>query len=130
MVNQLANWRARIAQTDKKLSARHINLDPAGYFLIYIDRENGLICADHYAIVVDKRGLAIDPDTGKPLSAKGPTKNEIIARYKAPSAKALSVDIFEREQSPITHFNHAAYLGREFQRAEFALLTGEEYVQD
>jgi dihydropteroate synthase len=130
MVNQLANWRARIAQTDKKLSARHIDLDPAGYFLIYIDRENGLICADHYAIVVDKRGLAIDPETGKPLSAKGPTKNELIARYKAPSAKALCVEIFEQGQNPITHFNHAAYLGREFQRAEFALVTGKEYVQD
>jgi dihydropteroate synthase len=130
MVNQLANWRARIAQTDKKLSARHIHLDPAGYFLIYIDREQGLICADHYAIVVDERGLAVDPDTGKPLSAKGPTKNELITRYKAPSAKALSVEIFEQAQSPVTHFNHAAYLGREFQRAEFALVTGEEYVQD
>jgi len=27
-------------------------------------------------------------------------------------------------------FDHAAYLGREFTRAEYALITGEEYIQD
>lgn len=31
---------------------------------------------------------------------------------------------------PCTHLEHANYLGRELQRAEFALATGAAYVQD
>lgn len=31
---------------------------------------------------------------------------------------------------PCTHLEHALYLGRELQRAEFALVSGQEYVQD
>ncbi|MEL6940925.1 MAG: DUF4346 domain-containing protein, partial [Cyanobacteria bacterium J06598_1] len=31
---------------------------------------------------------------------------------------------------PITYLDHAAYLGREFVRAEIALVNGAEYIQD
>lgn len=31
---------------------------------------------------------------------------------------------------PVTRLEHANYLGREFQRAEAALISGEAYVQD
>ena len=31
---------------------------------------------------------------------------------------------------PVTHLEHANYLGREFARAEAALLSGQQYVQD
>ena len=31
---------------------------------------------------------------------------------------------------PCTRLEHANYLGREFQRAEMALTSGDEYVQD
>ncbi|MHC5815462.1 MAG: DUF4346 domain-containing protein, partial [Nostoc sp.] len=51
--------------------------------------------------------------------------------FSARTAKELCVKIFEETQPPpITLLDHAAYLGREFVRAEVALLTGEEYVQD
>ncbi|MFP4101864.1 DUF4346 domain-containing protein, partial [Coleofasciculus sp.] len=41
------------------------------------------------------------------------------------------VVIFEQTQPcPVTMLDHAAYLGREFMRAEFALISGQEYVQD
>ncbi|MDF5732749.1 MAG: DUF4346 domain-containing protein, partial [Rhizonema sp. PD38] len=30
----------------------------------------------------------------------------------------------------VSLLDHAAYLGREFTRAEMALVTGQEYVQD
>jgi dihydropteroate synthase len=41
------------------------------------------------------------------------------------------VKIFEETQPPpVTQLNHAAYLGREFVRAEMALVKGQEYVQD
>ena len=125
--------RGHLTEIDDKLSKRHIPLDPAGYFIIYLDRAEGLICAKHYGVVVNERGLAIDPDTGKPLSAKGTLSNPLLNIYTGRTAKELCVALFEtpeEEQSPVTHFNHAAYLGREFQKAEAALLAGTDYIQD
>ena len=72
-----------IAAIDDKLSKRFLELDPAGYFIIYLDREAGLICAKHFSNEVNEQGL-----------------------------------------------DHAAYLGRELMRAELALATGQDYVQD
>lgn len=47
------------------------------------------------------------------------------------TAKELSVKLCEEAQAPLlTRLEHANYLGRECQRAEFALITGDEYVQD
>jgi dihydropteroate synthase len=41
------------------------------------------------------------------------------------------VKIFEeQEPPPVTQLKHAAYLGRELVRAEIALVTGQDYVQD
>ncbi len=36
----------------------------------------------------------------------------------------------EAQPPPLSRLEHANYLGREFQRAEFAIITGDEYVQD
>ena len=116
---------------DDKLSQRHIDLDPAGYFIIYINREEGLIFAKHFSNIIDERGLAVDPETGKVIPAKGKVERTHTTVYSARTAKELSVKIFEETQPcPITMFDHAAYLGREFIRAEIALATGQEYVQD
>ena len=52
---------------DRQLSNRPIDLDPSGYFIIYVDRPAGIICAKHYTNVIDDRGLAVDPETGKVL---------------------------------------------------------------
>jgi dihydropteroate synthase len=48
------------------------------------------------------------------------------------SAKELSVQILEKGHTRqlCTHLEHANYLGREFQKAEFALLLAQKYVQD
>ncbi|AFY55590.1 hypothetical protein Riv7116_3115 [Rivularia sp. PCC 7116] len=116
---------------DDKLSQRHIDLDPAGYFIIYIDREQGLIFAKHFTNIIDERGLAVDPETGKVIPAKGKVERTHTTVYSARTAKELSVKILEETQPcPLTMFDHAAYLGREFVRAEIALATGQEYVQD
>ncbi len=117
---------------DEKLSKRHIDLDPSGYFVIYIDREEGLICAKHYGVLVNENGLAIDPITRTPLPAKGNILQTLLNTYTGRTAKELCVAIFERAiaQCPVSQFNHAAYLGREFQKAEAALATGGEYIQD
>ncbi|MGD1700682.1 DUF4346 domain-containing protein [Dapis sp. BLCC M229] len=120
-----------ITTIDKKLSKRQIDLDPGGYFIIFIDREASLICAKHFTNIIDDRGLAIDPETGKPIPAKGKVERQETTTFTARTAKEMSVKIFE-ETYPclVTMLDHAAYLGREFLRAETALLTGKEYIQD
>jgi dihydropteroate synthase len=116
---------------DDKLSQRHIDLDPGGYFIIYLDREVGLICAKHFTNVIDDRGLAIDPDTGKVIPARGKVERTQCTLFTGRTAKELCVAIFEQTQpSPVKLFDHAAYLGREFVRAENALISEQEYVQD
>ncbi|MBD2012934.1 DUF4346 domain-containing protein [Microcoleus sp. FACHB-53] len=116
---------------DDKLSKRDINLDPGGYFIIYLDREARLICAKHFTNVIDERGLAIDPETGKVIPAKGKVERTQSTLFTGRTAKELCVVIFEQTQPcPVTMLDHAAYLGREFVRAESALVDGEEYIQD
>ncbi|MDJ0516787.1 MAG: DUF4346 domain-containing protein [Okeania sp. SIO2F4] len=120
-----------ITTIDEKLSKRHIDLDPGGYFIIFIDREASLICAKHFTNIIDDRGLAIDPETGKPIPAKGKVERQETKIFTARTAKEMCVKIFEETYPcPVTMLDHAAYLGREFLRAETALLTGKEYIQD
>lgn len=127
-MNQTA---APLSAIDEQLSKRHINLDPGGYFLIYLDRESGLICAKHFTNVIDERGLAVDPETGKAIPARGKVDRTHSTLFTGRTAKELCVAIFEETQPPpVTMLDHAAYLGREFMRAENALITGQEYLQD
>jgi len=120
-----------ITAIDQELSKRFIALDPSGYFIIYLDREAGLICAKHYTNIINEQGLAVDPATGKVIPAKGKVERQAEQIYTARSAKELCVKIIEETQPcPLNMLDHAAYLGREFMRAEFALVTGTEYIQD
>lgn len=120
-----------LAAIDDKLSQRFIELDPAGYFIIYLDREAGLICAKHFTNLIDERGLAIDPETGKVIPVRGKVERTHTTVFTGRTAKELCVKLFEQTQPcPVTMFDHAAYLGREFVRAETAMLLGKEYVQD
>ncbi|AKG24037.1 DUF4346 domain-containing protein [Calothrix sp. 336/3] len=120
-----------LAAIDDLLSQRHIDLDPYGYFIIYLDRDAGLIYAKHFTNVIDERGLAIDPETGKVIPAKGKVDRTFTTVYTGRTAKEICVRIFEETQPcPVSLLDHAAYLGREFLRAEVALVTGQEYVQD
>lgn len=120
-----------LAEIDNKLSKRHIDLDPGGYFIIYLDLEAKLICAKHFTNVIDDRGLAVDPDTGKPIPVRGKVVRTASKIFTGRTAKELCVAIFEQNQPcDVTLLDHAAYLGREFVRAEIALINGSEYVQD
>jgi dihydropteroate synthase len=116
---------------DRELSNRHIDLDPGGYFIIYIDEVAKTICAKHFTNVIDDRGLAVDPVTGKVIPAKGKVERQPATIFTGRTAKELCVAIFE--QNPpclVTMLDHAAYIGREAQRAEAAMLAGTEYIQD
>lgn len=117
---------------DEQLSKRFIELDPGGYFLIYLDREAGLICAKHFTNVINDKGLACDPETGEPLPCEGGIQRSHSRVYTGRTAKELCIAIFEDPKTPcpITFLDHAAYLGREFMRAEMALISGAEYIQD
>ncbi|NEP58170.1 MAG: DUF4346 domain-containing protein, partial [Symploca sp. SIO2G7] len=115
-MNQTAD---ALSAIDNKLSKRHIDLDPGGYFLIYLERETGLICAKHFTNVINERGLAVDPDTGRPIPARAKVDRTHATLFTGRTAKELSVAIFEQTQPPpVTMLDHAAYLGREFVRAE------------
>jgi dihydropteroate synthase len=116
---------------DNKLSNRYIELDPEGYFIIYLDRTAGLICAKHYSNVINEKGLACDPETGEPLPCNGTIERIPTATFCGRTAKELCIKIFEETQPcPIRYLDHAAYLGREFVRAEIALISGHDYIQD
>ncbi|MGB3765120.1 MAG: DUF4346 domain-containing protein [Phormidesmis sp.] len=121
-----------LAALDNQLSKRYIELDPEGYFLIYLDREANLICAKHFTNTINEKGLACDPETGKPLPVRGKNVRQENRIFTGRTAKELCIAIFETPETPcpISYLDHAAYLGREFVRAEMALIDGSEYVQD
>ncbi|NES93713.1 MAG: DUF4346 domain-containing protein [Desertifilum sp. SIO1I2] len=120
-----------ITEIDEQLSKREIELDPGGYFIIYLDQEAKLICAKHYTNVINDRGLAVDPETGEVIPARGKVNRTAETLFTGKTAKELCVKIFEQTQpSPVTLLDHAAYLGRELVRAEMALIHAQEYVQD
>ena len=116
---------------DDQLSNRFIALDPAGYFLIKLDRETAELVVEHYRNDVDERGLATDPETGEVLSCRGSGPRTAAAVYRARTAKEMGIQLTEGDgPHPLSCLDHALYLGRELQRAELALLTGIDYVQD
>ncbi|MEM9214286.1 MAG: DUF4346 domain-containing protein [Cyanobacteria bacterium P01_F01_bin.150] len=120
-----------ITALDNKLSNRFIELDPEGYFLIYLEREEGFICAAHYRNSINTQGIAVDPETGKPIPCKGPVKRTPSKIYKGRTAKELGIKLTEEaDPCQIGRLDHALYLGREFVRAEIALISGQEYIQD
>lgn len=123
---------AALTALDNQLSKRFIQLDPAGYFLIYLDRVAGLICAKHFTNVINDKGLACDPVSGQPLPTRGKSARPETQIYTGRTAKELCIKIFEAPdgECPISYLDHAAYLGREFTRAEIALINGSDYVQD
>jgi hypothetical protein len=118
-------------QLDEALSSRAIALDQGGYVLIKLDREAGLLLAEHYSNGIDARGLATDPDTGEVLACRGGVPRQPLQIYRGRTAKELGIALSEVEDAPaLTRLDHALYLGRELQKAEACLFDGSEYIQD
>jgi dihydropteroate synthase len=129
--SQLSALTAALTAVDRELSNRFIDLDPAGYFVIYLDRAAQQICAKHYTNAINDEGIACDPDTGLPLPCAPKLERQPTQVFTGRTAKEICVKLFETTQPcPLGYLDHAAYLGREFVRAEMALLSGQNYVQD
>jgi tetrahydromethanopterin S-methyltransferase subunit A len=79
--------------------------DPAGYFVVYVDRSRHLLSLEHYR-----------------------TDGVLDTVIEGRTAAELYVPAIEKEL--VSRLDHAAYVGRELARAERALLTGDPYVQD
>lgn len=95
-------------QTITAAEKRKISLfDPKGCFKIVIDRVNEVIAALHFS--TSKRDK---PD----VIVKGKTAEDVYSKIV--------------EMNLVTRLDHAAYLGSELAKAEMALATGKEYIQD
>jgi dihydropteroate synthase len=116
---------------DAKLSKRQIELDPKGYFLIKIEPKTNELILEHYLNDIDQKGRAIDPKSGEPIGCKTKSRNQPNNIYRGKSAKQLGIQISEGHGPfPISHLDHAIYIGRELQRAEQCMITGKQYIQD
>ena len=82
-------------------------LDSEGMFKISIDRKEGVLVAIHYTSI----------DMAKPLDV-----------IKGKTAESVYSEIVRLEL--VSQLDHAAYLGIELEKAEIAMHTGKEYVQD
>lgn len=85
--------------------AERLVQDPAGYLVVYPDRERQRLLVEHYT---NDGGL-----------------DRIVQGRTATAVYATIID-----EDLVTRLDHAAYLGRELARAEHSLRTGEPYVQD
>lgn len=89
----------------KAHAPKRLELDPAGFFIILPHKASGIIVCEHY----ENSGRLVHMIEGKEAA--------LIA--------ATVVD-----SGFITRLDHAAYLGRELAKAEFAVKTGTTYIQD
>ena len=122
---------SKIYSLDQFLSKRSIDLDPLGYVIIKVDYECSEIIIEHYSNDIDDKGIAIDPETGLPISCNQANTRKPINIYRGRSAKEVGIKITEQSETPpISKLDHALYIGRELQRAEDALIGKTKYVQD
>lgn len=116
---------------DHTLSQRFIALDPAGYFLIRVDHSSQELVAEHYGNTINDQGLATDPDSGEVIRCQGAGPRQPLANYRGRTAKELGIALTEGQGPwPLSRLDHALYLGRELQKAERCLESGEDYIQD
>lgn len=118
-------------EIDQALSQRFIALDPLGYFLIKIDSLRQELVAELYSNTINEQGLATDPNTGEVIRCQGAGPRLPQAVFRGRTAKELGILLTEGEGPyPISRLDHALYLGRELQKAEHCLRSGNSYIQD
>ncbi len=116
---------------DDKYSSRFIELDPKGYFIIKVNHQTNELIVEHFSNNIDKEGLATDPDTGELLGCHTGNKRKPLSIITGRTAKEIGIKLTERnEPLPISKLDHALYIGRELQKAEYSLINGTTYIQD
>jgi len=93
-----------VAPVPGYLPARMVS-DPAGYFVIYVDRGREILSLEHYL-------------------------NDGVLDTVIEGASAAELYTPAIDRRLISRLDHAAYLGRELARAEESLRSGEPFVQD
>lgn len=119
------------AVLDKFLSTRGLTMDDKGYFMIKLDHERGIICTTYHSCIKNEKGEICDTK-GNKISCSGNNRPQPMETFEARTAKELTVMIFERWEyaKDLVSVGHAAYIGREAQKAEQCLFAGKFYQQD
>jgi dihydropteroate synthase-like protein len=98
---------AKAKVVDASAKSEPAILDSEGMFKIAVDRSENVLVAVHYVSV----------QMDKPVNViKGKTAESVYTKIM--------------EMGLVTRLDHAAYLGSELTKAEVALRTGKEYIQD
>jgi len=100
---------------------KDVILDPKGFFTIFVNREKGNIVVEHYSAEWDNRKY--DGDWKKCM-----TNHKLDRIFVGKNAEELAHTILR--EGFVSRIEHAAYLGRELQKAEQALKENKEYEQD
>ncbi len=95
---------ATIAPVAGRLPEKMVS-DPAGYFVVFIDRVHNLLSLEHY-------------------------RNNGVLTTIIEGRSAAEVYMTAIERGLLSRLDHAAYLGRELAHAEHSMSSGEPYVQD
>ena len=106
--------------TVEKITAKKdtiLILDPEGFFVINLDRENGDIIVEHYTNVSKDEGKG----SGRVSTGK---LNKVIV-----GADAHSIVQTIAREGLVSRLDHSAYLGMELYKAEQALKDGSKYEQ-
>ena len=104
-------------ETIEATKHKRMTEDPHGFFVIFMDQDRKEIVVEFYESV-------IKDEKSKKKIGTGKLGLVVCGR----SAEALCHTIAREDL--VTRFDHASYLGRELQKAEFALKNKLQYDQD
>ena len=110
--------------TVEKITAKKdtiLILDPEGFFVINLDRENGDIIVEHYTNVSKDEGKGSGKGSERVSTGK---LNKVIV-----GADAHSIVQTIAREGLVSRLDHSAYLGMELYKAEQALKDGSKYEQ-
>ena len=118
---------------DRHLASRGMPMDANGYFLVKTDPNEGLIVVSFHSCIQNDKGEICDLD-GNRISCHGASPDPMQV-WKCRTAKEATTQIFEQwDQIHKLQLSvgHAAYIGREVQKAEFSLYHpgASKYQQD
>jgi len=117
---------------DQFLSTRSLKMDDKGYFMLKNDHAKGVIRATYHSCIKNEKGEVCDMQGKKISCCDGSKSPEPMETFEGRTAKELTVMIFERWEyaKELVTVGHAAYIGREIQKAEDCLLAAKFYQQD